>query len=447
MEIILILFLIFLNGIFAMSEIALVSAKRSRLQQIAASGGMGAKGAKVAIELQENPRVFLSTVQVGITSISIFSGIIGEKSLVSPIGAYFTSIGFSQEVAFSLASVVVITSLTFLSVIFGEIIPKSIALALSDKMASFVALPMNGLAKLTYPFVWLFTTVSEVILKLLRINKFEQTTVTNEEIKELMGQGTEAGVFHESEKQLVANVLHMDEKSAASIMTHRGEWKYIDLNESFEENRTKLIENKMSKILVVDEDINNIVGFVDITDILSLICSGENFDLRKYVDSPLYIPQTVTASQVLEQFKSMKKEVAIIINEYGENIGMVTLKDIMSAIVGDIEVSSEKEDQEIIQREDGSFIVDGLISLDKLVAVFELDRLERPGEVNTLSGFIMAKAARVPTEGFSVEVLTNKYTLHIEVIDMDKNCVDKVLIKVSKPQIEESVDNQNESTE
>lgn len=443
MEILIILFLIVLNGLFAMSEIALVSAKRSRLQQIAESQGIGSKGAKIAIKLQENPRIFLSTIQVGITSISIFSGIIGEKSLVSPIGDYLISIGISKDIAFSLASIIVITSLTFVSVIFGEIIPKSIALTLSDKIASFIALPMNGLAKLTYPFVWLFTTVSEVILKLLRINKFEQTTVTNEEIKELMGQGTEAGVFHESEKQLVANVLHMDEKRAASIMTHRGEWKYIDLSESFEEIRKKIIENRMSKILVVDGDINNIVGFVDITDILGFICSGANFDLIKYVDKPLYVPQTVTANHILEKFKSLKKEIAIIINEYGENIGTVTLKDIMSSIVGDIEISNENEDPEIIKREDGSFIVDGLISLDKLVTYFELDKLERPGEVNTLSGFIMAKADSVPSEGFSFEVVNYKYILNIEVIDMDKNCVDKVLIKITKPLPEETIENKN----
>ncbi len=435
MEFIFILFLIFLNGFFALSEMALVSAKKVRLQQLAEKGSVGALK---ALKLQEAPSFFLSAIQVGITSIAILSGIIGEKALVIPMADTLMNIGLSKDIAMTFGSAIIIIFLTFLSVVFGEIIPKSIALAMSDRIAVIIALPMYWLAKVTAPIVWVFNNTSQIILKIFKLHAIEQSPITNEEIKELMGQGTEAGVFHESEKQLVANVLHMDEKSAASIMTHRGEWKYINLADDFQTNRTKLIENKISRILVVDGDINNVVGFVHITDILAEVCSGEEFDIKKYVEIPLYLPQTVTASQVLEQLKAAHKEIAIIINEYGENIGLVTVTDIMSAIVGDIEIPEEESDQDIVQREDGSYLVDGLISLDKLISYLDVEKFNQYSEINTLSGFIMAYAAKVPQTGYSIELDSLRYTLSIEVVDMDKNCVDKVLLrKTMKTLVEE----------
>jgi putative hemolysin len=443
MEILLILVLIFLNGIFAMSEIALISAKRSRLQQIVENKQFGYNGAREALLLQENPRMFLSTIQVGITSISILSGIVGEKSLISPLATFFVAQGLTEKFSFGLASGLVIVSITFMSVIFGEIIPKSIALTISDKIAAFIAIPMSVLAKTTYPFVWLFTETSELILKIMKINRFENTTVTNEEIKELMGQGTEAGVFHENEQELVANVLHMDERSAVSIMTHRGEWKFIDINDSFEENRNKIVENKLLKVLVVDGDINNILGFIDVSNILSLICVGGNFNFKNYIEEPLYLPQTVTISQVLEQFKSMKKDVTIIINEYGENIGIVSLKDIMSSIIGDIAVAKEEEDKEIKKREDGSYIVDGLIALDKLSSKLSIEDLKLSG-VNTISGLVMFYAGRVPDVGDVFKIEKQDYKMEIEVLDMDKNCIDKVLIKLDFQEKNDMIENKEE---
>jgi putative hemolysin len=441
MDILLVLFLILLNGIFAMSEMALVSAKKIRLQQMADKGSIGALK---AIQMQENPSVFFSSVQVGITTISILSGIVGEKSLVAPTESILLSFGLEKGTSATLASVLVIAFLTFLSVVFGEIIPKRIALVLSEKVAATLAIPMSWISKVAAPVVWLFTQTSQFILKIFKLNDIEQAPVSNEEIKELMEQGSEAGVFHESEKALVANVLHMDEKSAASIMTHRGEWKYIDLADDFQTNRTKLIENKISRVLVVNGDINNIVGFVSITDILALVCSGQEFDIKQYVENPLYLPQTVTASQVLEQLKALHKEIAIIINEYGENIGLVTLNDIMTSIVGDIELPDEGEEQDIVKREDGTYLVDGLISIDKLLSELGLEKFNQYSEINTLSGFIMAYAAKVPHTGYSVEIETNKYTLLLEVIDMDKNCVDKVLVKKTNKVLEETLNNQSQ---
>ena len=439
MEIILILFLIFLNGIFAMSEIALISAKKTRLQQIIDNKKFGYKGAKEALLLQENPRMFLSTVQVGITSISILSGIVGEKSLIVPLSTFFIQQGLTEKFSLGLASGLIIALITFMSVIFGEIIPKSIALSISDKIAAFIAIPMSVLAKTTYPFVWLFTATSEVILRILKINRFEGSTVTNEEIKELMGQGTEAGVFHENEQELVANVLHMDERSAVSIMTHRGEWHFIDIHDDCKIIREKIMYNKLMKILVVDSDINNILGFVDVSNILEFICENKSFDLKKFIEEPLYLPETVTISQVLEHFKSLKKDVAIMINEYGENIGMVSLKDIMSSIMGNITINKEEEDKEIKKREDGSYIVDGLINLDKLEHKLNIEDLKLVG-VNTISGLVMYHAGKVPSVGDIVKIEKSDYLIQIEVLDMDKNCIDKVLIKLDLKKSEDFIE-------
>lgn len=353
----------------------------------------------------------------------------GEKSLVEPATNILLSLGVPTNAAHTAGSALVIVFLTFLSVVFGEIIPKTIALAVSERIAAFLAIPMSWIAKVAFPIVWIFTKTSQLILGALRLNKLEQAPVSNEEIKELMGQGAEAGVFHESEKELVANVLHMDEKRAATIMTHRGDWVYINLEDEFKNNREKLINNKYSRILVVKGDINNVLGFVHIVDILPKVCSGDHFNIEEHVDAPLYLPETVTTSQVLEQLKRHRKEIAIIVNEYGENIGIITLTDIMSAIVGDISSTDEEKEEEIIKREDGSYLVDGLIAIDKLEQELELNNMNPYPEINTLSGFIMAHAAQVPHVGYKIELENANYKLSIEVMDMDKNCVDKVLIK------------------
>lgn len=432
-DFLLILILILTNGIFAMAEIALVSAKKVRLQSLADKGN---KGAVLALKLQDKPGYFLSTIQVGITTISILSGIIGEKSLILPVTEFYSSFDISPHLVSTLSNFTVIFLLTFLSVVLGEIIPKSIALTLSDKISSALSIPMSWFTRLFFPFIWIFDTSSKIILKVLKLNKFEVPPISNEEIKELMGQGTEAGVFHESEQQLVANVLHMDERSASSIMTHRGEWKYIDLADDFQVNKVKLIDNKISKILCVSGDINNIVGYVHITDILGLLCSEPEFNIKDYIKDITYLPQTVTASQVLEHFKVNHVDISIVINEYGENIGIITVSDIMSALVGDIEDEPLAEDRDIVQREDGSYLVVGLISLDKLCVQLVIEKFNSFAEVNTLSGFIMAIAGAVPQVGFIYELDLSKQKVSFEVMDMDKNCVDKVLLIITPKEIE-----------
>lgn len=428
-DIFVILFLILLNSLFAMAEIALVSSKKIRLQSMADNGD---KGAIKALHLQQNPGYFLSSIQVGITSIAILSGIVGEKSFVEPTIIFLNNLGLPNNISPTVGNMLVIFILTTISVIFGEIIPKSIALNLSDKIAAIISRPMDLFTKLFFPFIWFFDSTSSLFLKIFKLNKFETPPITNEEIKELMGQGAEAGVFHESEKKLVANVLHMDEKQVTTIMTHRTEWKFIDLNDEFDLNIEKLIENKKSKVLAVEGSTDSILGVVHITDIMELIYKSINFNIKDFVKIPLYLPFTVTVSQVLESFKNNHNEIAIIINEYGENIGIVTSSDILQALVGNIEDKDYEEDRDISIRDDGTYLIDGTVTLDKIYDFFDIPKFSLFHGVHTLGGYVMATAGCVPKINYKTETNTSKYSIEIEVVDMDGNCVDKLLFKITK---------------
>lgn len=429
-DLILVFFLTVLNGLFAMSEISIVSAKKARLQQQIEKGSTGAA---TALALQENPGKFLSSIQIGITSIGILSGVVGEKSLVNPFAEFLHSFGIVMSVATTISSVVVIVFLTFLSVVFGELVPKTLGLSRAEKIASKIAIPINIIATIFKPIVWIFSKTSSFTLKCLGLSKIQQEPVSNEEIKQLMLEGEEAGVFNKDESRLVANVLHMDDKSAVSIMTPRSDLEFIDINLPFPELRKKILASNFSKILLVDDSLDNLLGLIHIMDILPELCSGEEFDLKKHLQTPLYLPMTTSISKVLEELKRHRVEVAVILNEFSENWGIVTLNDIMEELVGDIDMDETEEDKEILVREDGSFLIDGFISIDKLrneLSLGEaLNKFNDKG-VTTLNGYILGELGKVPSEGLIIEVDDGDNMLVIEVVDMDKNSVDKVIFKV-----------------
>lgn len=427
-KLLIVIFLIFLNAIFAMSEMALVSSKKARLQQLREKGSIGA--AK-AIVLKEEPSYFISTIQAGITIIGILNGIVGEKSLVEPTSDMFVSLGLKAELSHTVASIFIIIMLTYFSVVFGEIIPKRIGLILPEKMSSIFAIPMAWLSKLGFPLVWLFDTSSEIIIKVLGFHKIKVEAVSNEEVKELMEQGSDAGVFHESEQQIVSNVLHMDERKVESIMTHRNDIFHIDIEDSFEHNIEKIVNSQYSKIIVSKGSLNTILGLLHVTNLLPLIHKNQTFDFQNLLDELLYVPETIMATQVLENFKKHRKEVAVVVNEYGENIGIVTLVDIMQAIVGDVSHEDDGE-EEIIEENENSIIADGSIRLNKLEQYFEVDEIPVKEGLNTLAGLIMEQAgvhfSALPTEGFECEVKLPHFTLNMKVLKMDNNKVEKVKI-------------------
>jgi putative hemolysin len=437
MDILIVLGLILLNGLFAMSEMALVSSKKARLQQLADNGSLGALK---AIGIQDNSTYFISTVQVGITVISILNGIVGEQTLVEPFSKILINLGLEDGLASKTSHISIIVFLTFISVVFGEIIPKKLGLLIPEQVSRFMAIPMDFITKLFFPIIWILTKISETLINLFGLNNIQQMPVSNEEVKELMEVGSEAGVFHQSEQQIVANVLHMDEKKAVSIMTPRGELFYVDLKDSFKENIEKIIDGNYSKVLVVESTVDNVVGVLNILELLPLIYKNKEFDFKSILKKPLYVPETVTTTQVLEQFKANKIDCAILVNEYGENIGLVTLSDIMEAIVGEV-VENNNEEDEIIEREDGSLLVDGLIPLDKLGQYLKNDEIQANDVVHTLAGLIFENCGIIPQTGFKLEIKYKEMILNLEIVDMDKNCIDKVLIKKIEERIVENETN------
>lgn len=428
-----VVFLILLNALFVMTEIALLSSKKPRLQQLIDKGSIGAKK---ALELHDNSVYIISTIQICITSISILSGIIGEKSLIAPTTNFIVNLGLEKELAMTIASVVIIIMLTTLSVIIGEIVPKRMGLLSPEKIISFFAIPINLITKIFYPIVYVLTQLSEFILSMFGLNKEQDTLVSNEEVKELMEVGSSAGIFHETEQEIVANVLQMDEKKVVSIMTHKNDLFYIDIKEDFKRNINKIIHGNHSKVIVIEDDINSILGIVNVVDILSAIHNQEEFDIKQKIQKVLYLPEYVTTTNVLEQFKINKAKLAIIVNEYGENIGLVTLMDLLQSIVGEVMHDQAIEDADIIERSDGTYLVDGLISLDKFAINFDIDELKNNESYYTLAGLIFSLFGTIPKTGYKKEVEYKKYKLYIEVIDMDGNTIDKVLIKTEKIETE-----------
>jgi putative hemolysin len=421
MDIALLLFLILLNGVFAMSEIAVVSSRKARLQRLAEDGSPGAHSALV---LHNDPSNFLSTIQVGITSVGILSGAIGENALASPFAAWLAGFAPLAPYAQGIALTVVVLGLTYFSVVVGELVPKRLGLLAPEGVASLVARPMNSLSSLMRPMVWLLSSSSSLLLRLVGARRKDEPPVTDDEINVLMEQGAEAGVFHESEQEIVSNVLRLDEQRIASIMTHRSDIYLIDMVDPEKEIRRLLADSPYERVVVCRDGLEHIVGVLRTSDLLKPVLEGGPLDIEAALRPPLYVPESVTTTQLLENFRTARMQFALIVDEYGEVEGLVTITDVLTAIVGELPSSDE---QDMVQREDGSWLVDGSVAVERLKYELEINEA-LPGEednaYNTLGGFVMHMLGRIPVtaEHFECE------GLRFEVMDMDKNRVDKVLV-------------------
>lgn len=429
MDIALLLFLILLNGVFAMSEIAVVSSRKSRLQRLAEDGSPGAES---ALALHNEPSNFLSTIQVGITSVGILSGAIGETALADPLAAWLTGFGPLEPYARGIALTVVVVGLTYFSVVVGELVPKRLGLLAPEGTASLVARPMNALSRGARPLVWLLSSSSGLLLRLMGARRKDEPPVTDDEINVLMEQGAEAGVFHESEQEIVSNVLRLDEQRIASIMTHRSDIYLIDLVDPEEEIRRLLADSPYERVVVCRDGLEHIVGVLRTSDLLKPALEGAPLDIEAALRPPLYVPESVTTTQLLENFRTARMQFALIVDEYGEVEGLVTITDVLTAIVGELPSSDE---QDMVQREDGSWLVDGSVSVERLKYELDIDE-DLPGEeenaYNTLGGFVMHMLGRIPAmaEHFEWE------GWRFEVMDMDRNRVDKVLVARITPPVQ-----------
>jgi putative hemolysin len=429
MDIGFIIVLIFINGIFAMSEMALVSSGKARLQRMVEEGK---SGAKFALKLHQEPTRFLSTIQVGITLVAILNGFLGEDALVVPIRLYLIKFPLIADYAEAIARVATIVLITYFSVVVGELVPKRLALLRPESISLFAARPMNVLSFIASPLVWLLSSSSTLILRLLRANRQPQTTITNEEIKLLMEIGSESGVFHAIEGTLVANVLRLDEQRVGAIMTSRKDIFSIDLSEPESEVRQKIANCVYERAVVCRNGLENVLGILHRGDLLKTVMSGEEVDIIKVLRPPKYVPDSMTLTHLLEFFRQGHADFVLIVNEYGDTEGLVTLSDVLTAIVGDLPLTTSGVEPEVVQRDDGSWLVDGGLSIKRLKSVLGTNT-NFPGEnnnsYNTVGGFILYQLEKIP------QVADNFVYADwcFEVVDIDGIRIDKVLITPKPP--------------
>lgn len=421
MEILIILFLIILNGVFSMSEIALVSSRKSKLEIEAKNGDAKAQA---ALDLASSPNRFLSTVQIGITLISILTGIYsGEQftAAVQPFIEQFEALKpYSKTLSFGSITLI----LTFFSLVLGELVPKRIGMAAPEAIAKAMAAPMNVLSKITSPFIYLLTKSSELIFKLFGM-KENDTSVTEEEIKSLIQEGATGGTIDEIEHEIVQNVFHLGDRRITSLMTNRNDVTFLDIDDGVQANLEKIINKRHSVYPVCNDGIDNMVGLLYIKDLLGKDIEETLGNLESLTRDPLLIPENNQTYQVLEKFQEGRIHFGMILDEYGSVLGIITLNDILDALVGDISETNEFE-YEVTEREDGSFLVDASLPFDDFLNVFSVqinNRKEYTG-FDTLGGFCLHILKEIPDTGDTFKWEEFKF----EIIDMDKNRIDKILI-------------------
>ncbi|HEY7688124.1 MAG TPA: hemolysin family protein [Dongiaceae bacterium] len=423
LEIIIVLLLILLNGLFAMAEMALVSSRRARLKHAADQGD---KGAKAALALAESPSRFLSTVQIGITMIGVLAGAFGGATISESIAAWLVQFPQVAEYADPISIGAVVVAITVLSLILGELVPKRLALSRPESISRALARPMTLMSRLAAPAVWLLSAATELVLKLIPIRHGSEPAVTDEEIKLLMQQGTEAGHFHPAEKTIVDMALRLGDRRISAMMTPRTQVEWLDLSDPIEETRQKIRESHYSRFPVAEGGRRNFVGVVEAKDLLAASLDNRPFDLRAAIKPALYIPETAPALKALEIFRETGKPIALIIDEYGDFQGLVTLEDVLVALVGELQAPDLNEAPAVTERADGSWLVDGLLSIDELKDRIKLVRLpdEEEASYQTVAGLVMAELRRIPKAGDSFQVAGFEF----EVVDMDGRRIDKVLV-------------------
>lgn len=422
LEIFLIFILLIINGIFSMSEIAVVSARRIRLQQRADEGNLGAK---TAIELASQPDRFLSTVQIGITLVGILSGAFGGAAIAEKLTPYVAQISFFANYASGISFGIVVLIITYFSLVIGELVPKNLALAAPETIASLMSRPMKLVSKVTSPFVWFLTASTNVLLKLFRLGDSNDSAVTQEEIRAMISQGTSIGVVDETEQELMESVFRLDDQRITALMTTRLNIGWINAQNSEAEIKQKIINNKFSRLLVGDGDLDHIRGFVKAKDLLNLLLENKPFDLDGILKQPLFVPETKNALEVLELFTDSLSHLAVVVDEFGLTQGIVTTNDLLEAIVGDLPVGGIRNDS-AVKRDDGSWLIDGRLATSEfrdLLGLKDFPDDER-GLYETIAGFMIKRLEKMPRIGDKFE--WENYIF--EIIDMDGKRVDRVLV-------------------
>ncbi|HEY9260685.1 hemolysin family protein [Chitinophaga sp.] len=420
MEVVIILILILLNGLFSMSEIALVSARKIRLENQANKGD---EKAKAALKLANNPDTFLSTVQIGITLIGILTGIYSGENIKTDVMAWLNTFPAIQPYSSVVATTIIVVAITYFSMVLGELVPKRIGLAKPEAIAKAMAKPMQVLSWLTFPFIWLLSASTTVLVKLFNL-KSGDTHVTEEEIKAIINEGTNSGAIEETEQEIIERVFHLGDRNITSLMTYRNDITWLDINEATADYQKKIHDSLHSVYPVCDGQIDSIKGLITIKDLYTV--AGKSVPLADIIRKPLFVPENNTAYQVLEKFKETHLHAAFIVDEYGTFLGMITLNDILEAIVGDMPETAESDDYEMVLREDGTWLVDAQIPFYDFLEEFDKEdwMTEFEQDFDTLAGFILHHLEHIPQTG-------EKFTWRdftFEIVDMDAHRIDKVLV-------------------
>jgi putative hemolysin len=421
--ILVILLFIVINGIFVMAEMAVVSSRKPRLQQFA---NEGSHGAQTALDLATNPDRFLATTQIGITLIAILTGAYGERTLTERFSAKIQEIPRFAEYSETIAFAVVVIGITYFSLVIGELLPKRLALHNPERFASAMAGFMKFLSRLCAPLVVLVSGSTRVIMSALRLRPPEGPPVTEEEIKVMMEQGTEAGVFEEAEHDIVKSIFKLSDRAVSALMRPRRDVVWLDIEDPFVENQKKLASSLYSRFPVGQGSLDNVLGIVQTKDLLTRCLAGSKMELRENLRPPLFVPEGLPALRLLEMFKKSRTHMALVVDEYGGVEGLVTLNDILEDLVGDVASVDMPEERQVYQRPDGSWLIDGKLQVDDLKEILKIPKLpdEESGSYQTLGGLVMLQVGRVPVTGDSFE--TDGYSF--EVVDMDGKRVDKVLV-------------------
>jgi putative hemolysin len=422
-EIIILLSLIFINGLFVMSEIALVSARKSRLENMANKGD---EKARVALNLANNPEIFLSAAQIGITLVAIITGVYSGERFSKDLQPYIEQINWFKPYAATISTSIVVVIVTFLTIIFGELIPKRLGMLKAERIARVVAAPMRIFARSTHPIVWILNKTSNLFFRVFGIKSLKDESVTEEEIKAIISEGTEQGTIEEAEQEIIERVFHLGDRNITSLMTHRSDIVWFALTDSEATIKEKITKEPHTVYPVCNEAIDDIKGIVSIKD---MYVTHGSIRLQHIMKPALFVPENNTAYQLLEKFKETKTHSCFVVDEYGSLLGLITLNDILEAIVGDIP-QPDLADYEITEREDGTFLVDGQIPFYDFLTRFEKTEWMNEGEqeFDTLAGFILHRLERIPRTGDKMAWRDFDF----EIVDMDAQRIDKVLVNISK---------------
>jgi len=427
MDILILIIIILLSGCFVMAEIAMVSARKAKLQHLAKTGS---KRAKLVLKLGEDPNKFLSTIQVGITLLTILASAFGGSEFAGPIASYFKTVPALARYSDSLGLISIVLITTFLSIILGELVPKAIGLNKPERIAMAAAPAMNTFSKIISPIANFLSAITRFIIKIFGFKPSEEPSITEEEIKTLIDQGTQLGVFEESEKDIVKGVFRLGDRKASAIMTLRTDIEWLDINDTDKQIRQALVEKYYNYYPVCREELDEILGIVYAKDLFGQYLANGSFDLSAALKEPLYIHENLSALDLIENFKTSQVHTAIVLDEFGSIQGLVTTHDIMESIVGDLPTDEGDTDKSVVQREDGSFLIDGILPIDELKETLQIHSLlpgEDEGHFQTLGGFIITQIGKIPKAADKFQY--GRFTF--EVMDMDGNRVDKVLVSIS----------------